>query len=219
MFPFASATGSGSGTSTGSCHSTGPVLWWFQYEASNPTSCGLWWRPTSTLTDNVHHLSNGGYNIFSNFCRCSSEVGGRRLWTEFVWGSGWVLSIKSQRMRICASICAVAHYKWTKLVVGKKIKDQDYFNYRMFSSLRAMPKPPASNSTACHILRWVTCCSVSWLSCSGPCVHLSIYAKDAIPGDRQECLFFDLPSLWENQLWNYQWEKLFQSRQLVQIDM
>ena len=120
-FPFASTTRSGSGTSTGSCHSTGPALWWFQYEASNPTSCGLWWRPASTLTDNVHHLSNGGYNIFSNFYRCSSEVGGWQLWTEFVRGSSWVLSIKSRRMRICASICAVLHYKRTKLVVGKKI--------------------------------------------------------------------------------------------------
>ena len=80
--------------------------------------------------------------------------------------------------------------------------------------------PPPRKTRYLVTWEWrATCRSVSWLSCSGPCVHSSVYAEDAIPGDHQECLFFDLPSLWENQLWNYRWEKLFQSRRLVQMDV
>jgi len=31
-------------------------------------------------------------------------------------------------------------------------------------------------------------------------VHSSVYAEDAIPGDHQECLFFDLPFMGEPTL-------------------
>jgi hypothetical protein len=129
---------------------------------------------------------------------CSSEIGGRRRWGDEgnegdveveVLGRGWMLSMKSRRMSICASMCAVAYYIYITLElkeeeigwgrVQTESQLRQYFRRLMFSSLNATPNPPASNNIACHRLRCATCRSEFGLCCccccSGLCVSRSSF--------------------------------------------